>query len=184
MSLFSPDTINTSDDVLSAPLRNNFNKLQTLLNGGLTDDQFADNILSGLKLKDATVTAAKTALGGSFLAWDDWTPTPGGFSVNPTINYARWMQLGKLVIITYRDQIDGTSNSTNLTIAGLPVTPLRTQRFPVISARNNGGIINTAIVDVTAASTTLTLYTDHPGTGWANTNGKGAGWFMLFLEVA
>lgn len=46
---FTPEVINTVDDVLSSPLRNNFNKLQTLLNAGLGNDQFADGALSMVK---------------------------------------------------------------------------------------------------------------------------------------
>jgi hypothetical protein len=62
MATFSPENIPASADVISSPLRNNFNKLVTLLNAGLGDDQFADDTLSGSKLKTGTVPLTKTTL--------------------------------------------------------------------------------------------------------------------------
>jgi hypothetical protein len=50
MAIFNPEAIDTQDDVLSSPLRNNFNSLQTLLAAGLGDDQFADHAISEVKL--------------------------------------------------------------------------------------------------------------------------------------
>jgi hypothetical protein len=90
MSTFAPENIPSSADVLSSPLRNNFNKLQTLLNSGLGDDQFADNTLSGLKLADGTVTATKCAQTGWTLTGSNITPTSvstGALTATGIVNF-------------------------------------------------------------------------------------------------
>jgi len=170
MSNFSPDAINASSDVISSPLRNNFNKLQTLLNGGLGDDQFADNTLSGLKLKDGTIAISKTAL-GTYTAWAAWTPTWTGFSVDPTAT-ARCCQIGKVGFVELACSIGGTSNATTITIT-LPFTAKSNGQRLCSQTFNNGGLLpDPAQIVLAGGSATVDIYKDATRAVWTASGGK------------
>lgn len=182
MSLFTPETIGTSDDILSSPHRNNYNKLQTLLNGGLGDDQFADNIITGLKLKDNTVPTGKILQSD----WSTWTPTWAGFSAAPTLDYARYIRIGKLVVCQIRTSANGTSNANTFTLT-LPVAP-RTAAIDILPIHIiNNGISGFGHIQMSGGSTTVGVYritgTDMDNittfVAWTASGQKGFGTLMI-----
>lgn len=155
------------------PIHDALQAIQNWASAGLVDADIAAG---------AAIAISKTAL-GIFSAWANWTPGWTGFSVNPTLLLARWMRLGPFAIIVYADNSGGTSNSTALTITGLPVTPQQTMEFPLMTARDASGIINTGIVQTGALTTVLTCYPAHTGGTWTPSGTKGAGYFVLVVEV-
>lgn len=106
-------------------------------------------------------------------AFSSWTPTWGGFSVNPSGVTAKYIQLGKIVLC-YLDLAAGTSNATNFTLT-LPVSAKFAVSVGPLTVTDNGSLQTTpGRMVLTAASTTATVYKDSASTGWTAANGKGA----------
>lgn len=59
-------------------------------------------------------------------AWKTWTPVFTGFSVDPIVNSARYIEIGKLVIV-HLNTGNGTSNATTFTMT-LPIVAANTSR--------------------------------------------------------
>lgn len=126
----------------------------------------------------ATFTAmVKFGTGGTDVngAWNDWTPTYGGFSANPTVSQARYFQLGKLVIASIEHSAGGTSNATNHTVS-LPVAAKyggATSAGLAICV-DNGVVITltTPRIDFSDGSETATLYKDANAAAWTGTGSK------------
>lgn len=158
----------------------NWNAIRNVVNGSLDTTNLSAT---------AAITAAQTTI-GTFTDWTSWTPGFGGFSANPTVTWARYMQIGKLAIVTYKQTANGTSNATTFTITGLPLTP----SFPSVTnllfpahVVTDGGTLQAAAgrVDVTSGSTTLTLRLDSGGaTNWTNSSIKGVDNFTVMYQVA
>ena len=175
MSQFNPQAINAADNILSSPLRNNFNALQTLLNGGLGQDQFADGVLPMTKLT-------------GYIAPTSWVPTYGGFSTPPTVQSALYWQIGKTGFIWIRNSGNGTSNSTSFSITNLPLTPATGSGsgidYPVMSAVDNGSGVNTAMAQLAAGATTINFFKDQNfGALTSTATGKGFEFLLCIFPV-
>jgi hypothetical protein len=58
-------------------------------------------------------------------AWTDWTPTVTQTgAVTKTVTKARYLQVGKLVIVNFDLAITGSGTGSSSVIVSLPVTPL------------------------------------------------------------
>jgi predicted secreted protein len=125
---------------------------------------------------DVVVDAADSATysEGSFTG----TATGMSGATTGTINYrivANSAGTGKLVTLYTEASITGTSNTTALTITGLPAvcTPAVNRQSSLIVAIDNGNAVQAMAAIGTDG--TLTLYTDEPlsATGWTNSGVKG-----------
>lgn len=110
-----------------------------------------------------------------------WTPTPTGFSANPTMA-AFYCEEGKVVDIWFDCSGGaGTSNSTGFTITNLPRTPSTNMMFPMTRVIDNG-VTKAAAgrIDIAASSTTATLYVDGAATAWTASGNKAAFFHIRF----
>lgn len=119
------------------------------------------------------------------LVWKPYTPTFGGFSVNPTYT-AKYFLVAKLCVVDIFMSAAGTSNATTFTVTA-----------PFASATIAGkywgtvwwtGIDNGAVlavpgrVIIQSASNVMTVMKDMALGAWTNANGKLAD-FTLIYEV-
>lgn len=108
--------------------------------------------------------------------WQAWNPSFSGFSANPTVTYAKWMQKGKTITLRSRKNANGASNATTFTFTA----PIKTTTDVFASASfravDNGSNTNTPSLcqGTGTASTTISLFKNTNGDGWTNTNGKGS----------
>ena len=106
-------------------------------------------------------------------AWKTWTPVFTGFSVDPTVNSARYTIVGKMVTV-HLNTGNGTSNATTFTIT-LPVAAANTskQHCPIAVATDNGTSTTGGGLLITRVnSTTADIFKDHASGGWTNVGGK------------
>lgn len=91
---------------------------------------------------------------------------------------------GKFCVIRSSAGITGTSNTTAMTMTGLPAacTPTVAAEVSTNLVDNNSAVVGLATI--AAAATTITFYVDQPfsTTGFTNsgTKGIGAGWTLVF----
>lgn len=107
--------------------------------------------------------------------WIPWTPVYTGFSADPTAGAARFILLGKLVILIHHRTTAGTSNATGFTIS-LPVTAGGISRHGVARITDNG-TVQTAmgLVEIsTGAPTIMTIFKDQAGAAFTASGGKNA----------
>jgi hypothetical protein len=108
-------------------------------------------------------------------------------STTGTVSYkivANAAGVGKLCTLTVPSTFSGTSNTTAMTMTGLPAvcTPTGAVRVPttIIDAGNE----NQGMAVIAAAGTTITFYTDAnlSATGFTNSGGKGlgGGWTITY----
>lgn len=119
---------------------------------------------------------SKQATPQGFPLQHNWTPGFTGFSVNPTVSSAKFSMVGGFVHLFYRQNGNGTSNSTSFTMTGLPVSPLldddSTGTKP-IPAFDNGGYVSPAYAQITAGSGIIFLKTLGSPTSWTASGSKG-----------
>lgn len=120
--------------------------------------------------------------------WQSWTPTLTGFSVNPTIVVATYIQFGKLVLVNY-EQNAGTSNATGLTISA-PVTAA-TRANAIWGTRlrtvyDNGAYsTGPGVATIASGASTIGLYFNQNGsTLWTNSGAKQGCFSGLIYEAA
>ena len=167
----------------------------TTADGGQVDAEITalgtsvNNITNAQIDAAANIAISKTAL-GTFTDWTSWTPDYIGFSVKPTTAYAKYMVIGKLLILAYRVGTAGTSNSVSFQITGLPIAPDASgpgsMDFICPVGQNNG--VNTQVqVLLTAGSTTIDL---GPGiapstiSAWTASGTKYAQAFTIMYKIA
>lgn len=113
--------------------------------------------------------------------WKSWAPGWTGFSVNPTLNFARYLQVGMIVFFTYAESVLGTSNATTFTITGLPIVAATTNNIQPCRVTDNGTAQSTPGRFV-ASGTVLTLALNLGGSAFTNSGSKGAsiaGWYEV-----
>lgn len=114
--------------------------------------------------------------------WTDFSGTIGftGLVASPTLDYARWKQMGKTVYVAIA--VSGTSNATTFTITSLPAAASSTYvsagYWIPLCLVNNNGLNSFAVGQLVANGTTMTLYlassfTSISASGWTSTGGKG-----------
>lgn len=111
-----------------------------------------------------------------------WTPTLGGFSVDPTGTYKfRIMPMGMYVDV--QQSVAGTSNATTFSISAPPgVTfPASAIMGPLTFAFNNGAVVTTGINDVrsNAGGSQYDLALSGSTSTWTNANGKRCRFTMI-----
>lgn len=120
------------------------------------------------------------------LNWTTWTPGYTGFSADPPTRSARYMQLGKMVVLEV-DTGDGTSNANTFTITNVPiqsVTRANQQWFVACGYAGNGGTpIATGQAVIGSGATTITMSVSGSSTGWSASSLKRAA-FVLIYETA
>jgi len=141
-------------------------------------DEFNGNIENSNIKSTAAVAFSKLASDAA----STWTPTFGGFSADPTVAFARYIQIGKLVFAWY-DDTPGTSNATNFTMtlpvaAKSPFVAILGKTFDNSAAKTTPGRLVAS-----AGTANITLYSN-AGTGtWTNSGTKGAA-FSIMYEAA
>lgn len=116
--------------------------------------------------------------------WTTWTPGFTGYATPPTVLFARYMIIDRLITVTYAQNALGTSNATTLTITGLPRTiATATTGAPLYTFTGYDNSANlTTPVQGEIAGTTLTLFNLFNPSGWTNTGTKGIYGFVLSYE--
>lgn len=116
---------------------------------------------------------------GSGGAYTTWNPGFTGFSANPGSVDATYVVIGKLAHVR-ASMTNGTSNTTGFTITGLPVAPRVGMNF--ISLVMNNGATATGRIDITAGTTTMTLYATAAAGNWTASGNKNA-YLNFIMEV-
>jgi hypothetical protein len=126
--------------------------------------------------------ATGSAPAQTFTDWAAFTPTWGGFSVNPTAT-TRYVQIGKIVFVEVLTTVDGTSNATTFTMT-LPVNAANAAATAIGFGRgvNAGAAVGPSRIDITAAGT-ATFRTDNAGNAWTASGNKSIN-CCFFYEAA
>lgn len=104
------------------------------------------------------------------VAWTAFTPTLTGFA-STTSNLGRYILLGKVAIVQLN--ITGTSNATSFSLSNLPATAANTTiaaTYLAYGTDNATPVIT--LVQITANSTTCTMYNGIAAAAWTNTGAK------------
>lgn len=167
----------------------NSNPVQLNANGGLDTLVYGDPSLSRYRLRIYSSADVLLDTHDDLLVWGadtanysegSFTGTITGCTTSPTgtVNYrifANSSGTGKFVILYIDSAITGTSNTTALTLTGLPaaVTPVTTRYSHGTIATDNGASVQ-AFAHVTSGGAVV-FYTDDPlsTTGWTNSGTKG-----------
>ena len=111
-----------------------------------------------------------------------FTITGTGFTVDPT-GTALYALVGPVVVL-FLPALTGTSDATTFTLTGLPaaVTPTR-ESFHYARVQDNTAAFSVGMLQLTAASTTVTLYTTAAAAAWTagGTKSFGASWYTYAL---
>jgi hypothetical protein len=107
--------------------------------------------------------------------WSEWTPVFTGFSVDPTINVARFTQIGNLV--TARINMgNGTSDATTFTVT-LPVAAHASgiQNFSVDQVTDDGTVRSTpGFLKTRVGSTIADVFLSSSSGAWVASGSKKA----------
>lgn len=118
--------------------------------------------------------------------WMYWLPAPTGYSSVPTNTTYLYKIRGKDVICRIREQTNGTSNATTLTMTAPFTAQTISNGFwasSIIAVDNGSQLQYHGYVSVATGSATLWLYKD--GTGlWTNTNGKRIPWGEITYPIS
>ena len=114
-------------------------------------------------------------------AWKTWTPTFGGFSVDPSSVIARYTQVGKAVSV-WVSMGNGTSNATTFTMTLPLAADSAGRRYHALAqVVNNGSFGSTpGLLKTIVSSTTADLYLDGAQTAWTNVGGKRANFSFTY----
>ena len=111
--------------------------------------------------------------------WFNFTPVWTGFSVDPTVS-ARFAVVGRTCFYQGQHTLDGTSNSTALTVTA-PIAALNNHYFAVtVQSVDNGGALTGPGLLRFTSSTVITAYTNLALAGWTNVGGKGIFWNFAY----
>jgi hypothetical protein len=124
--------------------------------------------------------------GSYYYSAGTWTPSYGGFSVNPTGAICRYVLVGKLCTAFVRMPNAGTSNATNFTVS-IPFTAVTVAGM---AWYGYGGYVDNGaqgsapcLVNISSGGSIATLYKDWLGAGWTAAGNKQAT-FTIVYEVA
>lgn len=148
----------------NTPLNTIFNDY----NGNITDA----NVASAAAIAFSKISGGSTT---ALVTWTNYTPTFTGFSISPTATGTRYVQIGKIIIVSY-SCLDGTSNGTNFTVS-LPITASTNSlgsyvRDFIIRAQDNSSF-SFGIGEFDIGATTIALFKDVAGSNWTSTGTKG-----------
>lgn len=111
-----------------------------------------------------------------FPSWFNWSPTIGGFSANPTNTAYRFNIVNNWVTCLIRQNTEGTSNATTLTIT-LPVTPATVTNgvwnyASGIATNNSAALTTPALFVIFSGSATMQCFKDISTAAWTNSGTK------------
>ena len=140
--------------------------------------EYWQSLKDGFAFSAGAITQAKIAPSAIDLAtianptpWTSYVPAWTGFSVNPTVDSAKYMQIGKTVTCDLFYSSDGTSNATTFTVT-LPVAAKNGCIVKITRVRDSGTYSGIAVGTVSAGSNVMTLFKDATGTAWTATGQK------------
>lgn len=133
------------------------NTLFREFDGGITSANILDGTIVNADINaSAAIAISKTTL-GTFTDWADWTPSYTGFSADPTTTYARYSQVGKIVVVSWQGLANGTKNGSAGTYTfTLPLAPKYAQTF-VFLVNYYSAAYQWSAGTVPASSTTMTV---------------------------
>ena len=115
--------------------------------------------------------------------WTNYVPVWTGFSVDPTVGYARYLKIGKTCIVTVFCTANGTSSSTATTVT-LPFAASSdvVQVGLIVALANNGSVQTTPGFLVTrVGSNVADLYINAAAGAWtAGSTGKRASFTLIY----
>jgi hypothetical protein len=137
-----------------------------LNNGSITATSFTGSG-AGLTSLNASTLSGGTIPNARFQqAWSTWVPSWTGFSANPTVGFANYIQVGKLITAYISISAAGTSNNTAHTVT-LPVSAKNIVQIGVGLAMDNGTYTATGGSIITrAGSTTADIYINQAVGAW------------------
>ena len=128
---------------------------------------------SDYSLANAAITDnyySYAAIAQGFPQWFNWTPTWGGFSINPG-GTNRFMIQGNTCFVEREVGVAGTSNATTCSLT-LPVAAAVVNGRFLVMCYDNGAWLNTVGGNYAAGSTTLNLFPTISGGVWTATGSK------------
>jgi len=99
MPIVTPQQSSPNDTIEASDINNPINQLAAVLNGAIDSANLAANAVVTAAIADSAVTPNKLqgSTSGSWV-WASWTPTWSNLTVgNGTLNYAKFVQIGKTV---------------------------------------------------------------------------------------
>lgn len=126
-----------------------------------------------------------TGLTHAALTWTAYTPTWTGFSADPSLNFARYAQVGKLVIVAISCSAQGTSNATTLTVTGPVNAKNNFNLLGGMLAADNGSLLTAPAIGSTRTnSNVIDCYKDGTFGGNAWTASSTKYWHGTFIYEA
>lgn len=147
------------------------------LSGNLNVLASANTALSGNLVVSGAVTMQNFAAAGTA-----WTPGYSGFSVVPTGAVASYQKMGKLIVVSYRDTANGTSNAVTYTITGLPFAAV-TQTPPLNVIVTDNSVQAAGTVQVAGTTATMTKGAATGGGGFTASGNKACSGFIITYET-
>jgi hypothetical protein len=162
-----------SDTTNTILINSRDNKFKVTSNGAVN---ISDNFIVGTSNKGVNFTANTPSAGmtSQLLNWYEegtWTPVNSSGTATFTTNFARYTRIGRVVHVQLFISVNANSDSANLTISGLPFTCATNGWAPSII---NTNAVQTSLMRVESASTTMTAYTISAETpiSWLAFSGK------------
>jgi len=152
--------------VNAASVNNPLNTIYNDYNGNITSANIANGSLTGSDLASSTVTSSNIDF--TTFGWTTGSSTVTGWS-STTDSHFVYFTFGKLVLFVI--DYNGTSNSTSV-IFTLPQQAAYQQNGSVGLAVDNGTVQAASRWEVTANSTTLTVFSTMTGNGWTASGTK------------
>lgn len=115
--------------------------------------------------------------------WQPWVPVWTGFSADPTIIRAVWMQVGQTITIMIDRNALGTSDATSLWFTGPAKARTTTNGQTAIIGRptdNTADVTTQARADTGIGSTTIKCYKTMAAATWTGSGTKGVDVYMTY----
>lgn len=150
----------------------------------MTDERLIEELFREIRELKTGLQFQQTLESLNYTDWAGWTPTYGGFSVDPSDVMARSMKLGSTRWCMVYMGTAGTSNATTFTMSA-PVAAATGSgwawRASLSFYEDNGtNYRNGGEVSIASGASTFNLYT--PSTTWTSSGEKRA-FFQIFYEV-
>lgn len=117
-----------------------------------------------------------------FGTWTSYVPVWTGFSVGPTVGYARSIKIGKTCIVQVWTTANGTSDATTTTVT-LPFAAAadNVQIGLITSLANNGSLLTSPGVIATRVNSNIAdLFINMAAGAWTASNGKRASFTLIY----
>lgn len=145
----------------------------------LTIPNITDTLVTLTAIQTLTGKTLDLTASASAVAYTAFNPSPTGYTGAVTINVARYIKVGKVVVMDI--DATGTSNDTTLTIT-LPFAPKSSAVYHLTVTDNGSAQTASGKLSLTAASMTANLYKDLTGAVWTNANTKAFAGYGITYE--